>query len=128
MWFTLSSEILKTSYLLILQSSSQFIVEYSLKYTHTIATHRLTMVLSCVPHSKSRAESLVLSSQLGRLDKGDIPGNLFRGNPITLNFTFPVCSYERYTLCYVWHGIPHLQTSDNFIKKYLGVFWNFSEP
>ena len=38
MWFTLSSEILKTSYLLILQSSSQFIVEYSLKHTHNCNT------------------------------------------------------------------------------------------
>ena len=53
------------------------------KYPNTLRTN--------VPHSKSRAESLVLSSQLGRLDKGDIPGNLFRGNPITLKFTFPVC-------------------------------------
>ena len=44
--------------------------------------------------SNSRAESLVLSSQLHGLREDEVPDNLFRDNPITLNFSFPVvCPY-----------------------------------
>ena len=42
--------------------------------------------------SNSRAESLVLSSQLGELGGGgdvEISENLFREHPVSLNFSFP---------------------------------------
>jgi hypothetical protein len=58
--------------------------------------------------NNSRAESLVLSSQIGGLNQPDIPDNLFQENPITLNFSFPA--------------------SLDVINEYIGVFWNFSNP
>ena len=51
------------------------------------------MILWSNTYSNSRAESLVLSSQLGTLgDQEEIPDDLFREYPVTLNFSFPtVC-------------------------------------
>ncbi|CAI8057699.1 hypothetical protein GBAR_LOCUS31430, partial [Geodia barretti] len=59
-------------------------------------------------YSNSRAESLVLSSQLVGLSEDKIPVDLFRDNPITLNFSF-TANFEKSNL-------------------YVGVFWDFSDP